>query len=152
MNVKIFGKEPALVAAFLSSVLALVLGLGVVPGLTTETAGLITAAGAALFGAYAAYAVKENLLPAIVAAFQALVAVGVGFGLDFLTPQLTGLLTSLLAAGLGLFLRTQATPKAGSPVAPAPVPVVEVSNLGAPDETEYNNEEFGDSDLEGATA
>lgn len=120
-SVKLFGKDPALVGAFLTAVLATLLGLGVVPGLTPETVGLITAAGAALFGGYAAYAIKQNLLPAIVAAFQALVAVGVGFGLDFLTPELTGLLTGLLVTGLGLFLRTQADPKAGSPAQPDPV-------------------------------
>jgi hypothetical protein len=148
MNVKLFGKEPALVAAFLQACLALVLGLGVVPGLTNETAGLITAAGAAVFGAYAAFAVKENLLPAIVAAFQALAAVAVGFGLDALTPELTSTLTAVLAAGLGLFLRTQATPKAGSPVEPTPVPVVEVSNIGA----DFDDEDpIGDSDLEPET-
>jgi hypothetical protein len=118
-SVKLFGKEPALVGAFLSAVLALLVGLGVVPGLDGHTGALVTALGTAVFGAYAAYAVKQNLLPSIVAAFQALVAVGVGFGLDFLTPELTGLLTALLVGALGLFLRTQADPKAGSPADPA---------------------------------
>lgn len=122
-SVKLFGREPALVGAFLSAVLALLLGLGIVPGLSTETVGLITAGGAAVFGAYVAFAVKQNLLPAIVAAFQALVAIGVGFGLDFLTPELTGLLTSILVTGLGLFLRTQADPKAGSPTEPQAIEV-----------------------------
>lgn len=117
-SVKLFGREPALVGAFLQAVLALVLGLGVIPGLDNQTAGLISAAGAAIFGAYVAFAVKQNLLPAIIAAFQALLAVGVGFGLDFLTTDLTGLITAVLAAGLGIFLRTQADPKAGSPAEP----------------------------------
>jgi hypothetical protein len=119
-SVRLFGREPALVGAFLTAVLALLLGLGVVPGLTPETVGLITAAGAAVFGAYVAFAVKQNLLPALVAAFQALLAVGVGFGLAFLTPELTGLLTALVATGLGAYLRTQADPKAGSPADPDP--------------------------------
>ena len=152
MHVKLFGKEPALVGAFLTAVLSLLLGLGIVPGLTTGTAGLITAAGAAIFGAYTAFAVKQNLLPAIVAAFQALVAVGFGFGLDFLTPELTGLLTTVLVGALGLFLRTQATPVAGSPVAVEPVPVVEVSGV---DDSELGEDAFpadeepvGDSDVE----
>ena len=127
MSVKLFGKEPALVGAFLQAVLALVLGLGIVPGLNTETAALISAAGAAVFGAYAAYSIKQNLLPAIVAGFQALVAVGVGFGLDFLTPELTGTLTAVLVGALGLFLRTQADPKAGSPADPGPPAPVEVA-------------------------
>jgi hypothetical protein len=148
MNVKLFGKEPALVAAFLSAILSLALGLGVVPGLTTSTAGLITAAGAAVFGAYAAFAVKQNLLPAIVAAFQALVAVGFGFGLDFLTPELTGLLTSVLVGALGLFLRTQATPVAGSPVAPEPVPVVDVTDVDTAEDDFQNDPPVGDSDVE----
>lgn len=140
-SVKLFGREPALVGAFLSAVLALLLGLGVVPGLTTETVGLVTAAGAAVFGTYVAFAVKQNLLPAIVAAFQALVAVGVGFGLDFLTPELTGLLTSLLVAGLGLFLRTQADPKAGTPALPQQIEV----NLTEPEYEEPEVDEEGPS-------
>lgn len=118
-SVKLFGREPALVGAFLQAVLALVLGLGVIPGLDNTTAGLISAAGAAVFGTYVAFAVKQNLLPAIVAAFQALLAIGVGFGLDFLTTDLTGLITAVLAGALGIFLRTQADPKAGTPSEPA---------------------------------
>jgi hypothetical protein len=117
-SVKIFGREPALVGAMLQSILALVLGFGIIPGLDTETVGLVTAAGAAVFGAYVAFAVKQNLLPAIVAAFQALVAVAVGFGLDFLTPDKTALITAALTAILGFFLRTQADPKAGTPTEP----------------------------------
>lgn len=151
MNIKIFGKEPALVGAFLSSVLAVALGLHIVPGLDAQTAGLITAAGTAVFGAYVAYAVKENLLPAIIAAFQALVAVALGFGLgDLLAAHgydattLTGLATGFLTGLLGLFLRTQATPKAGSPVAPEPVPVVDVSDVPVEDD----EEPVGDFDLE----
>jgi hypothetical protein len=120
-SVKLFGREPALVGAFLQAVLALILGLGIVPGLDNDTAGLISAAGAAIFGAYVAYAVKQNLLPAVVAAFQALLAVGVGFGLDFLTTELTGLITAVVAAGLGIFLRTQADPKAGTPTEPTAI-------------------------------
>lgn len=142
MSVKIFGREPALVAAFLQSVLAMVVGLGV--GLSPEQAALISAGGAAVFGAYAAYALKQNLLPTVVAAFQALVAVGVGFGLGdvlasrgFDASTLTGLATAVLTALLGLFLRTQADPKAGSPSEPVPVPVVEVSHLGDLTEDEY---------------
>lgn len=123
-SVKLFGREPALFGAFLQAVLALVLGLGIVPGLDNSTAGLVSAAGAAVFGAYVAYAVKQNLLPAIVAALQALLAVGIGFGLDFLTTELTGLITATVAAALGIFLRTQADPKAGSPAEPVPTQVV----------------------------
>ena len=123
-SVKLFGREPALVGAFLQAVLALVLGLGVIPGLDNQTAGLISAAGAAVFGAYVAFAVKQNLLPAIVAAFQALLAVGVGFGLDFLTTDLTGLITAVLSGALGIFLRTQADPKAGSPAEPVAIQVL----------------------------
>lgn len=125
-SVKLFGKEPALVGAFLQSLLAALLGLGVIPGLDAHTAALISAAGAALFGAYAAYAIKQNLLPTIVAAFQALVAVGVGFGLGdvlaahgFDATTLTGLATAVLVGGLGLFLRKNADPKAGSPADPS---------------------------------
>lgn len=156
MHVKLFGKEPALVGAFLQAVLALILGLGVVPGLTNETAGLVSAAGAAVFGAYAAFAVKQNLLPAVVAGFQALVAVGVGFGMDFLTPELTGTLTAVLVGALGLFLRTQASPVAGSPVAVEPIPVVDVSDVPADEDpldvdvtpADEGQEPVGDSDRE----
>jgi hypothetical protein len=127
-SVKLFGREPALVGALLQSILALALGFGVIPGLDTSTVGLITAAGAAVFGAYTAFAVKQNLLPAIVAAFQALVAVGVGFGLDFLTPDKTALLTATLTAILGFILRTQADPKAGSPAEPVAMVVTYPEN------------------------
>lgn len=141
-SVKLFGREPALVGAFLQAVLALVLGLGIVPGLDNQTAGLITAAGAAVFGAYTAFAVKQNLLPAVVAAFQALAAVGVGFGLDFLKPELVGLISAVAAAGLGLYLRTQADPKAGTPAEPVAIQVIqpeaEPDDVGEEDpESEY---------------
>lgn len=129
-SVKLFGKEPALVGAFLQSVLAIALGLGVIPGLNVETAGLISAAGAAVFGAYVAYAVHQNLLPTIIAAFQALVAVAVAFGLDDVlvahhldAAKLTGLATAFLTGLLGLFLRQNADPKAGSPALPQEITV-----------------------------
>lgn len=141
MSVKIFGREPALVAAFLQAVLAVLVGYGIVPGLDNEAAGLVTAAGAAVFGAYAAYAVKESLLPALVAAFQALLAVAVAFGLDVPADK-AALLTAGVSTLLGLYLRTQATPVMGSPSEPVPVPVVEVSNLGA----NFGDEPVGDSD------
>jgi len=162
-SVKLFGKDPALVGAFLQSVLAALLGLGVIPGLNSETAALISVAGAAVFGGYAAFAIKQNILPAVVAAFQALAAVAMGFGLgDVLAAHgydatlLTGLATAVLTAGLGLFLRTQADPKAGSPADPDPVvPVpVEITVSGAPsvaqhsaaDEPEFVNGESLDGE------
>jgi hypothetical protein len=144
-SVKLFGREPALIGAFLQATLALVLGLGVIPGLDNGTAGLISAAGAAVFGAYVAFAVKQNLLPAVIAAFQALLAVGFGFGLDFLTTDLTGLITAVVAAALGIFLRTQADPKAGSPAAPTEIlvtyPETEPDDVGA-GEVEDGDEEY----------
>lgn len=152
MNVKLFGKEPALVGAFLQSILAMLLGLGIVPGLTPETSALISVAGAAVFGTYTAFAVKQNLLPAVVAAFQALVAVGIGFGLgDVLAAHgfdanvLTGLVTSVLVGGLGLFLRGSADPKAGSPSDPVAIDlnVVTPEGFGATTdpETVFNGDD-----------
>jgi hypothetical protein len=157
-SVKLFGKDPALVGAFLQSLLAALLGLGIIPGLNSETAALISVAGAAVFGGYAAFAIKQNVLPAVVAAFQALAAVAVGFGLgDVLAAHgydatlLTGLGTAVLTAGLGLFLRTQADPKAGSPAAPTPVEVTvtaapSVAQHSADDEPEFVNGESLDGE------
>ena len=125
LSVKLFGKEPALVAALLQAVVSVFVTFKL--GVSPEQGAFVSAGVAALVGAYTAYAVKQNLLPAIVAAFQALVAIAVAYGLHLDAAE-TGVLTALLVAGLGLYLRTQADPKAGSPDAPVevnPTPAVE---------------------------
>lgn len=130
LSVKLFGKDPALVSAFLQAVVMAFVTFKL--GVTPEQGALISVAVTALVGTYAAFAIKQNLLPAIVAGFQALAAVAVAYGLH-LSPEESGALTAGLVGLLGLFLRTQADPKAGSPAQPdsgTPQPTVEVN---APD-------------------
>ena len=114
-SVKLFGRDPALVSAALQALVAVFVAFKL--GVSPEQGALISAATAAVVGGYAAYAIKQNILPAVVGIFQALAAVAVAYGLN-LSPEQTGVLTAALVGVLGFWLRTQADPKAGSPSEP----------------------------------
>ncbi|BBG01533.1 MULTISPECIES: hypothetical protein [Pseudonocardia] len=103
MSVK---REPAmLLLALLVPTVQAVVGLGLTD--SPELAGLINACAVALAGALTAAAVKsENLLPMIVGAAQAVLALIVGLGVGW-TPEQQALLLAPIAIVAGFIVRGQ---------------------------------------------
>lgn len=102
---KILGREPALWLALFSGLLQLASAF--VFHLSPQEQGLIDASAAAVMGAVTAYVVqRDRLVPAVVGALQALLAVAAGFGLPLSAEQQATLMAAL--AGLAaMFVRTQ---------------------------------------------
>lgn len=107
----IFGREPALVAGLIESIIALAVAFGL--HVTTAQVGLINAVVAALLGVYTAWATKETLASGILALSKSVLSLLIGFGLDLTTDQ-TATAIAIVTMALSLFNRTQ-----NSPAAPA---------------------------------
>jgi hypothetical protein len=104
---KVFGREPALVLAFIATVLQLASALGL--PLSTAQQGLLNATIAAAFGLFTAAAVaRERLVPALVGFVVAVFAVLTGFGFEISDVTQTAVV-SVLTAGAAMFVRTQVT-------------------------------------------
>lgn len=102
---KIFGREPALVMAFISSAIAVTSAL-IFP-LTDEQQGVLNAVVVALFGFItAALLAHEKFVPALVGLIKAVIAVAIAFGLH-MTPETQGLVLTLVAAAAALWYRPQ---------------------------------------------
>lgn len=98
---KIFGREPALIMAFLSSLIA-VFSAFLFP-LSDTQQGVLNAVVVALFGFItAALLQKEKLVPAIVGLAKAVIAVAVSFGLHW-SPERQGLFLALIATAAALW-------------------------------------------------
>lgn len=112
MNVKFFGREPALLLALVTVVVQAVSAFWV--NVSADEMTIINAAAAAIVGLLVAVVAHDSLSAPLLGAVQAVVALAVGFGLDWSTEQQAtamGLATVLVA----VFVRTQVT-------APVPVP------------------------------
>ena len=100
---KIFGREPALITALLSSAIAVVSAF-VFP-LSSEQQGVLNAAVVAIMGFVAAALIeREKLVAAITGLAKAVLAVAIAFGLHW-TPEQQGVIitfVSLAAALLGI--------------------------------------------------
>jgi hypothetical protein len=97
---KIFGREPAVITAFIASAIA-VFSSFIFP-LSDTQQGVLNAADLAIFGFIAAALVaKEKLLPAITGLAKALIAVAISFGLHW-SPEQQGLILSIIATGAAL--------------------------------------------------
>lgn len=84
--VKVFGRDPAYWAQGAAQVLALLVAFGL--PLTSSQVGLVDALFVAIAAVITAIAVKsDRLVPVIVGAVQAAVAVGVGFGVPWSDNQ-----------------------------------------------------------------
>lgn len=102
---KIFGREPALIMAFLGSLIAVLSAL--VFHLSDEQQGVLNAAIVAIFGFItAALLEKEKFVPAIVGLVKAVIAVAISFGLHW-DPTTQGLVLTLVAAAAALWYRPQ---------------------------------------------
>jgi hypothetical protein len=102
---KIFGREPALVMAFLSSLIAVF--SAIIFHLTDTQQGGLNAAILAVFGFItAAMLEKEKFVPALVGLAKALIAVAISFGLHW-TPEQQGLFIALVSTAAALWYRPQ---------------------------------------------
>lgn len=112
MNVKFFGREPALVLALVTVVVQTVSAFYVDVSATQMT--VINAAAAAIVGLIIAIVAHDSLNAAVLGAVQAVVALAVGFGLDWTTDQ-QAVFMGLAGVLVSLFVRQQVT-------APVPPP------------------------------
>lgn len=112
---RIFGREPAAVLAFLASALKLGAAFGL--HVTSDQQALINAAAAAAVGLAVAAFAHDSLSAPILGAMQAMVALAVGLGLHWTADQ-QAIVMTVAAAAVAMFTRTQVT----AIVRPAPTP------------------------------
>ena len=122
-GVRIFGREPAVILAFIEAVLMTVVAVfGRQLGLDGGFTVVVLALCSALLGAWSAWATVDTRLGAVLGAFRALLALLLYFGFE-LNVETQAAISALIAAGLGMWQRTQTTPVA-DPVSPSPEQVV----------------------------
>lgn len=118
MNVKFFGREPALVLALVAVVVQVVSAFWV--NVSADQMTWINAAAAAVVGLAVAVVAHDSLSAPVLGATQAVVALAVGFGLDWSTEQqatVMGLATVLVS----LFVRQQVTAPVPAPAERQPI-------------------------------
>lgn len=103
----IFGREPALVAGLIESLISLVVAFGL--HWTTAQVGLVNAVVAALLGVYTAWATKQTLASGLLALAKSVLSLMIGFGLTLTTEQ-TAVLVSVVTVAVSMFNRTQNSP------------------------------------------
>lgn len=107
-RVLLFGREPAVLAELVASLLVL-LNLFLLPGLNDTLQAAINAVVLAAASVYVAVKVRsDNLLPLLVGGFKAVIALIVTAGIDLTVPQQAAALT-FVSLALGLFVRSQVT-------------------------------------------
>lgn len=104
---KIFGREPAALVGVVQAALWVAVVFGA--GITDQQGLLITAAVAALLDVVAAWGTRDTVLGLLVGAVKALMAVAVGFGLDWNADQ-QGAVLAFASIVVSLFQRTQTSP------------------------------------------
>ena len=103
---KIFGREPVLWLALVAVIVKFVCAFWI--HVTADQQSVINAAAAAAVGVLIAVITHDGVNAAILGFVQAMVALGVGFGLHW-TPDQQALVMSLATAVLAMFTRTQVT-------------------------------------------
>lgn len=107
MSPKLFGREPALLLGFAAAALKLLTAFGLEVTATQQT--LINAVLAAGVGVWLAIVARNGAwAAALIQLAQAVLALFVGFGLDWSTEK-QGYVMAMVAALLALFERTQIT-------------------------------------------
>jgi hypothetical protein len=105
--VKILGREPAVVLAFISALLQAVAAFGL--DLSPQLQGAATAVIAAVFGVWTAFNVaQDKILPALLGFAQAGFSLLIALGHDVPTSTQVAIST-LLTGAVALFVRTQVT-------------------------------------------
>lgn len=120
---KIFGREPVLWLSLVAIVVKVVSAFLV--HVSTDQQAVINAAAAAVAGLLVALTTHDGVSGAILGVVQAMLALGVGFGLKW-TPDQQAMVMSLAATIVAMFVRTQVT---------APVPASAVTARVAPART-----------------
>lgn len=105
---KIFGREPAVIAGTVEAGLVLLLSFGLF-SLTQDTIGLIMAVVTAAMGLYVAYVTSETLLAAVLAFLKAALALSAVYGFSLSIEQ-TGALLAFVSVAFGFYQRTQTSP------------------------------------------
>lgn len=110
---KLFGREPALWIALISSLVMFVSAFFL--PLSVDQQGVLNAVTVAGFGLLTAWYAKTGGMSAAALGFiKAVLAVAVSFGINLSPDKQTVIM--VLAAGLGaMFIRTQITPGSGTP-------------------------------------
>ncbi|WP_141575813.1 hypothetical protein [Actinomadura sp. WMMA1423] len=98
---KILGRDPATILAFLSAGLQMLVAFGL-DWSDTQTAAVNAGAAAVLGLVTACLVARDQILPAVLGLTQAALTVGLAFGLGWSADQ-CAMLMSFVAAGVGLF-------------------------------------------------
>ena len=102
---KIFGREPALIAALATSAIAMFSAF-VLP-LSIGQQGVLNAVVVAVLGLVTAVVLRsDGVSAAVLGLVKAVVAVGIAFGLAW-SPETQAIAMSFAAAVTGMFIRTQ---------------------------------------------
>lgn len=108
------GGEPVAIIGAIQAALVMAVSFGWLTniGLNSQAdVALVVIAVSAIGAVYTAYATGQTLLAPLVALFQALVSLGVIYGLHISTEQ-TGMAVAFITALFALFHRTQTSPLA----------------------------------------
>lgn len=109
----IFKREPAVWLGLVSVGVQFASAFGL--NLSVEQQSTINAVAAGVLGLLVAVLVHDGVVAAVTAFFQSLVALGVGFGLDW-APDKQAVFMALVVGIASAFVRTQVT----APVGPVP--------------------------------
>lgn len=108
-------REPALLILGLISAGVQMVSAFVFP-LTVDQQGVLNACAVAIAGVITAVMVRsDQLAPALLGAVQAIIALGLAFGLQ-LAPEQQSVLMTFAAAVVAMFIRTQVTAPVGTRV------------------------------------
>jgi asparagine N-glycosylation enzyme membrane subunit Stt3 len=113
---KIFGREPALIAALFAAAIKLVAAFWI--HLNVDQQSALNAVVAAILGLIVAFTVGDGIQAAVLGFAQAALALAIGFGLH-MTADNQAVLMSFVAVAVGMFVRTQVQ----APVPPQDQPV-----------------------------
>jgi hypothetical protein len=103
---KIFGREPAAVLAFIAVAIKLLAAFGV--GLSADQQSVLNAVAAAAVGLLVAFATHDGVAAALYGFTQAALALAVGFGLHWSADQ-QAVVLSFVSVAIAMFVRTQVT-------------------------------------------
>lgn len=114
---KIFGREPAALLAFVAVAIKLIGAFGV--NLSSDQQAVLNAVAAAGVGLAVAAMAHDSLAAPLYGFAQAGLALAVGFGLHWSADQ-QAVVLSFVQVAIGMFLRTQVTAKTPSAAVQAP--------------------------------
>lgn len=105
---KIFGREPAAVLAFVAVAIKLIAAFGV--NLSSDQQAVLNAVAAAAVGLLVAFMAHDALAAPLYGLAQAALALAVGFGLHWSADQ-QAVVLSFVQVAVAMFVRTQVTAK-----------------------------------------